>query len=145
MQWDASPNAGFTAPGVTPWLPLAAGYAARNVAAQDGDPASMLAFFRRLASLRRAEPALHRGDYVAVDLGIAEVLAYRRTAAGHDSFLVAINFGVQAQTLDLRVALDGRDGTLELSTNPARTGVMEARAFVLAGYEGAIIRLAANE
>ena len=30
MQWDASPNAGFTDPGVTPWLPLAADYRTRT-------------------------------------------------------------------------------------------------------------------
>lgn len=144
MQWDDSPNAGFTAPGVTPWLPLAANYATRNVAAQDGDPASLLAFFRRLAAMRRAEPALHRGDYEAVDLGVADVLAYRRAAAGHDGFLVAINFGGRPQTLDLRAALGGRNGTLALSTDPSRAGMVEDGSFGLAGYEGVVIRIVSH-
>ncbi len=61
MQWDSSPNAGFTAPDVTPWLPVAADYATRNVAVQSADPESMLSFYRALAALRRAEPALHGG------------------------------------------------------------------------------------
>jgi alpha-glucosidase len=143
MQWDASPNAGFTgSPTATPWLPLAADYAMRNVAAQDVDPASMLTLFRRLTALRRAEPALHRGDFAPIDLGIADVLAYRRTAVGHDGFLVVINFGAQSLSLNLRPVLGSERGTLELSTDPARSGAVEAGAFVLLGHEGVIIRLA---
>ncbi len=54
MQWDASATAGFTAPGITPWLP--AGDAARcNVADQLADPGSTLALCRNLIALRRAE------------------------------------------------------------------------------------------
>ena len=52
MQWDASPNAGFTSG--TPWLPLADDYPVVNVDAEDLDPTSMLMLYRRLMSLRRA-------------------------------------------------------------------------------------------
>ena len=44
MQWDASPNAGFTMPTVRPWLPLAADYATMNVAVQRDDLQSMLSW-----------------------------------------------------------------------------------------------------
>ena len=54
MQWDASPSAGFTAEGVIPWLPYGDN-AARSVAAQRGDPASVLRLCRDLIALRRAE------------------------------------------------------------------------------------------
>ena len=52
MQWDASPSAGFTAEGVTPWLPFGDN-ASRNVAAQREDPASTLRLCRDLLALRR--------------------------------------------------------------------------------------------
>jgi len=52
MQWDASPSAGFTAAGVTPWLPFGDN-AERNVAAQREDPGSALRLFRDLLALRR--------------------------------------------------------------------------------------------
>jgi alpha-glucosidase len=52
MQWDASPSAGFTAEGVTPWLPFGDN-ASRNVAAQREDPASTLRLVRDLIALRR--------------------------------------------------------------------------------------------
>jgi alpha-glucosidase len=54
MQWDASASAGFTADGVTPWLPVGDA-ATRNVADQRDDPASVLRFCRSLLALRRAE------------------------------------------------------------------------------------------
>jgi glycosidase len=52
MQWDDSPSAGFTAEGVTPWLPFGDN-ARRNVAAQREDPASTLRLVRDLLALRR--------------------------------------------------------------------------------------------
>ena len=52
MQWDASPSAGFTAEGVTPWLPFGDN-ASRNVAAQREDPSSTLRLVRDLITLRR--------------------------------------------------------------------------------------------
>ena len=63
MQWDASPNAGFAPAGVRTWLPLAADYTTRNVAAQSSDPTSMLSFFRALTQLRQSSPALQIGEY----------------------------------------------------------------------------------
>jgi alpha-glucosidase len=53
MQWDASPSAGFTADGVTPWLPFGDN-TSRNVAAQRRDPGSTLRLTRDLLALRRA-------------------------------------------------------------------------------------------
>jgi len=52
MQWDASPSAGFTAEGVTPWLPFGDN-TSRNVAAQREDPGSTLRLTRDLLALRR--------------------------------------------------------------------------------------------
>lgn len=142
MQWDDSPNAGFAAPGVTPWLPLAADYATRNVAAQENDPASMLNLFRRLAALRRAEPALHRGEIELVDLGHENVLAYRRTAAGHSAYLVVLNFGNAAHTLDLRDTLDNAHSVRILSTRSEHEIVQDAGKLLLNDNEGVLITLA---
>lgn len=141
MQWDASPNAGFTAPEARPWLPLAADYATRNVAAQENDPASMLNFFRRLTELRRAEPALNRGAYEEVDLGVADVLAYRRTWPGSDSFLVVLNLGDEMRTVDLtQIALSDQVEVV-LSTEQSRVGHVPAVSFTLASHEGAILKV----
>jgi len=140
MQWDDSPNAGFTSPEATPWLPLAADYELRNVAAQEGDPDSMLNFFRRLAELRRAEPALNRGAYEEVVLGEADVLVYRRTWPGSDGFLVALNFGKKSYMLDFWALLDTDEYSLCLSTDATRVKSKLFERFLLWANEGAVIR-----
>ncbi|HET7685646.1 MAG TPA: alpha-amylase family glycosyl hydrolase, partial [Candidatus Limnocylindria bacterium] len=58
MQWDASPHAGFTDAGATPWLPVAPDFERVNVAVQAADPRSLLSLTRRLIALRRGHPAL---------------------------------------------------------------------------------------
>jgi alpha-glucosidase len=59
MQWTAEPGAGFT-DGGEPWLPIGDA-AAVNVAAQRGDPGSVLNLVRDLIALRRARADLRGG------------------------------------------------------------------------------------
>ena len=81
-----------------------------------------------------------------MDLGIADaaatgdVLAYRRTWAGSDGFLMALNFGGNEQTLDLGV-VGASDISIVLSTDPDRTGSAVAVPFVLRPNEGVVLRL----
>jgi alpha-glucosidase len=65
MQWEDSPSGGFTADGVKPWLPVGDA-AARNVADQRQDPASVLSFCRSLLAVRRAELAGRAAGYEIV-------------------------------------------------------------------------------
>ena len=59
MQWDASPNAGFsTAADDELYLPIDPDPARPSVAAQEHDPNSTLNLVRRLVALRRSIPAL---------------------------------------------------------------------------------------
>jgi alpha-glucosidase len=81
MQWDASPNAGFTAPDATPWLPLAPDADRVNVAGQAEDPDSILTMTRRLIQLRREDPVLHLGDFEAFGSTPEGTFAFRRVAA----------------------------------------------------------------
>jgi alpha-glucosidase len=70
MQWDASPQGGFTTG--EPWLPLV-DPAARNVAEQRDDPASMLSLVRELIALRRG-----LGDEFELLDAADGVVAFRR-------------------------------------------------------------------
>jgi alpha-glucosidase len=70
MQWPSGPGAGFTTG--EPWLPLV-DPEERNVAAQAGNPDSLLSFWRSLIALRREM----RGPLEPLDLH-GDVLAYRR-------------------------------------------------------------------
>jgi alpha-glucosidase len=100
FQWSSAPNAGFSPPGVTTWLPVSPNYAVGiNVAAQEADPASLLSFYRRMLQLRRATPALIAGDYHALHPHSEAYLAFlRHDDATGQTCLVALNFSSEEQT-----------------------------------------------
>jgi oligo-1,6-glucosidase len=61
MQWDDSPNAGFTTG--TPWLAVNPNHREVNAAGQVGVPGSVFEHHRRLIALRHEEPAVVHGDF----------------------------------------------------------------------------------
>ena len=97
MPWDGGPNAGFTRG--QPWLPIGADNAAANVAAQQDDPTSMLALYRRLLALRRSETGADSRVILPVTATDA-VLAYERRHAGR-RLLIALNFTSEPQRFDI--------------------------------------------
>jgi alpha-glucosidase len=76
MQWDNTPNAGFTK-GI-PWLPIPVSYKTHNVASEEKDPNSILVFYQKLLALRHTNPALLEGDYVALNENDSNVMSYLR-------------------------------------------------------------------
>ena len=133
LPWDASPQAGFTSG--EPWLPLNPDWPARNVAAQDGDPASMLTLYRSLLSLRRSTPALSIGDYAAAAAGDADIVAYERRHAG-DRLLIALNLSAEPRRLLLPpgTAVADRLASTIVSLQPTPPDMLRAD-------EGLILRL----
>ncbi len=89
MQWDASPQAGFTTG--KPWLKVNPNYTTINVAAQDKDPNSVLNYFRNLVKFRKANPILIYGKYTLLDRENPNVYAYIREYEGK-KMLVLLNF-----------------------------------------------------
>ena len=75
MQWDAGDDAGFGS--AQPWLPFDPEWRACNVAAQRGDPDSLLEWYRALLTLRRASTALRRGSLRFIQ-GPKGLLAWER-------------------------------------------------------------------
>jgi len=132
MQWSAAPHAGFTTG--SPWLRLASDWRTCNVEAQSRDAGSMLALYRRLIALRRAQPALHRGSYEALEAG-SEVLAYARESDGQ-RLVVVLNFG--GTPAPVQPSLLPRQPVVLASTDPARAGSIE-EPLVLAPCEGVVI------
>ncbi len=92
MQWDATPNAGFSPATATPWLPLADDYQTTNVQAQEADPHSDLNYFRALTALRQQHPALVGGTYHSVDSDHEDVFVFRRSL-GDETLTILLNFG----------------------------------------------------
>jgi alpha-glucosidase len=123
MPWDGSPGAGFTGPGVTPWLPL--GELSRTVAGQRDDPDSMLSLCRRLLALRRAE--LGGGIAAFENLRVAGGQWAYRTGP----LVVAANF------TDQPAGLPPEAGEILLTTSAAGS---PASPGVLRPWEGVITR-----
>jgi alpha-glucosidase len=110
IPWTGAPAHGWaTAETWLPWPPHAE---SRNAEDERADPGSILHLYRRLLAVRRASPALRRGDITLLDAPDA-VLAYRRSTHG-DERTVLVNFG----DAGVDVPLDGR-WEVVVSSDPA--------------------------
>ncbi len=109
MQWTGEPGAGFTSG--QPWQAINADASEVNVAAQDGDPDSLISRYRDLIHLRNATPALRSADAWLVDTGDRGVYAVLR-ADTQQAVLVIINLDDEPVT----------DYTLALESGPLQGG-----------------------
>jgi alpha-glucosidase len=122
MQWNDSPNAGFSK--AAPWLPVPASYKTHNVAAELADPASVLQFYRHLLALRHRERALLDGDYVALNQDNPNVLSYLRRYK-NEAVLVVLNMSATAQQVSFNLSAEGfpsAKATTLLTTSAAANG-----------------------
>ncbi len=112
MQWDTSPNAGFTS--AKPWLPVPESSKQYNVAAEQSDPDSILNFYKKLIATRRTQPALRLGSYAALNPEDQNVFSFlRRTADGKDAIIVALNMSPESHSISFDLGAIGyTDGSL---------------------------------
>ncbi len=129
MQWTPAPGAGFSEPGVEPWLPYG-DYGAYNVADQRRDPASALSLTRDLIGLRDAMPELREGSY--------------RTLAGPSDdtwvWLRGERTVVACNLSDTEVEVAGvGPGAIRLSTTRSRADERVDGPLRLGAWEAAIV------
>jgi len=129
MQWDSTPLAGFTTG--QPWLPIAPDHAIANVAAQDGDPNSMLALYRDLIRLRNLHPALIDGKMQSV-AAHDSVLRYQRVGTD-ETLLILLNLSHEPVEIDA-------NGIILKSTHGDREGENIVHSTALRPSEGLILR-----
>jgi len=127
MQWSARPGAGFTDPGVVPWLPLGDASGC-NVEAQRSDPGSVLSFCRDLIALRREAPDRQGGAMRFLDAP-ENVLAWRRG----ERVTVALNLSDTADTVETV------RGVIRAGTRREREGERVERRLALEPWEGAVL------
>ncbi|HYI67549.1 MAG TPA: alpha-amylase family glycosyl hydrolase [Candidatus Limnocylindrales bacterium] len=133
MQWDASPNAGFTVPDATPWLPLAPDADRVNVAGQAEDPDSILTLTRRLIQLRREHPVLQLGDFEPFGPTPDGTYAFRRVSPG-GRLTVALN-----QTGERHSVPAAGPGRVLIGTDRERDGASVAADVALGPNEAVVI------
>ncbi|MFC6999440.1 alpha-amylase family glycosyl hydrolase [Rufibacter roseus] len=93
MQWNPEVKAGFTTG--TPWRSVNSNSTQYNVQVMSADPASLLSHYKKLITLRNAQPALRKGYHLEVSAGNASVLSFARVFE-KEAVLVVSNFGADA-------------------------------------------------
>jgi alpha-glucosidase len=92
MQWSNNPNAGFSPDGVSTWLPINPNYKdGINVREQEGNPASLLNYYKKLISVRNQNPALVEGEYLPLHTTAKDYFAFLRVS-GKQTALVVLNY-----------------------------------------------------
>ncbi len=84
---------------VKPWLPVAMEHLRASVSAQESDPRSLLAFYKRMIAWRKAHPPLIKGDFVISETA-AETLSFTRSFEGETIFC-AFNLSQSDQSVDM--------------------------------------------
>jgi oligo-1,6-glucosidase len=90
VQWDDSPNGGFTTSD-KPWFYVNPNYTEINVAAQENDPNSLLNFYRKAVALRKKLSCVRHGNYVEHFKHSRKLYAYSRQD-GRQRILVVCSF-----------------------------------------------------
>jgi maltose alpha-D-glucosyltransferase/alpha-amylase len=108
MQWSAAPNAGFSAADAADlYCPVidddVYGYRQVNVEAQRAEPGSLLNRMREMIRIRKAHPALGRGEIRFLDLPQPGMLAYLRRYQG-ETLLSVNNLSAAPHTVSLDLA-----------------------------------------
>jgi alpha-glucosidase len=119
MQWDDSPQAGFSTSERT-WLPVSSDYPKVNVRTELADPDSLLNWYRHLISMRSRFATLRSGSMVMLDRDNPAVLSYARVSADGNAMIVSLNMSASAQTihLDLAAAALGGERLVTLLSSP---------------------------
>lgn len=87
MQWDDSPNAGFTTG--TPWIKVNPNYKDINVKQALADKNSVFYYYQKLIQLRKTYPIIVYGDYTLLDLDNEQTFSYLRNYEGEKLLVIS--------------------------------------------------------
>ena len=96
MQWDASPQAGFTSG--TPWIGLPADHSRISALAEESDETSILSYYRRLIRFRKEEPVISEGDVRFILPDEEGVIAYERML-GCKKIIILCNYTAESRAV----------------------------------------------
>jgi alpha-glucosidase len=142
MQWSPGPNAGFTSPGVKPWLPIPPSAREYNVQTESQDPDSIYNAYKRLLSLRRTNAALRDGAQTTIDNNDPDVFAFLRRD-GVSTVLVALNMSAHDRQVNFDLATLGiHISTLRpLYSSPAQPPTISSEHVVLAPFAALVAQV----
>jgi glycosidase len=140
MQWDESPNAGFST--AEPWIPLHSDYATLNAALQAKDPASVYSYWSAMLKVRKQyADILVYGSFELVDVENPDVFAFLRLGAvAPQQALVVLKFCAHEVSWSLPLNVLSGAAHVILSNYPGRieTKLIEVTPLSLRPFEALI-------
>jgi oligo-1,6-glucosidase len=132
MQWSAEANAGFTTG--EPWIPANTNHREINAAAQQHDPDSVFAHYKRLIALRHDHPVVADGTFTPLGADDPQLFAYRRELDGTVLTVVVNLSGDPASVRDNELAGLGAVDLL-LTTYPDAASATQLQPWEARVYE----------
>jgi oligo-1,6-glucosidase len=137
VQWDASPNAGFTTG--TPWIAVNPDYVRVNAAAEVGQPGSVFEHYRKLIELRHTDPVVTDGDFELLLPDHPAIWAFLRRGPNTE-LLVAANFSADVAAAALPLDPDWAEATVVLANLPGQDPLQPPPDLKLRPWESVIWR-----
>lgn len=133
MQWSPEENAGFTTG--SPWLKIPDNYKEINVADQYQDKDSVYAYYKQLVRLRKQEPIIQEGDYIAILEDHPQIFAYIRRLKDQDLLQVS-NFYDQTVSLSIPDKISQAEQVKLLGNGPLDklTGEIDIQPYETAAF-----------
>lgn len=134
MQWNPRQGAGFVSGDGTanPWFPINPNYTHINVEADEGNPTSLLAFYRNAIALRRKLPVVRDGTYREFKHHSSVIYAYARESEDQH-LLVVCSFTAKTAYFSAPHDYNLRNGKLVLANY--EDAPLNGNAFFLRPYE----------
>ena len=136
MQWDHSENGGFSK--TTPWLKCNPNYRHINVAENEGDPDSILNFYRRMIRFRKNHSLLVYGGFQLLMEDDPDLFVYKRFDKNLE-ILVVLNFSNKKRELTLDA--HGSRESICLLSNYDKPVSQQGNTFLLRPWEGNIYKV----
>jgi len=137
VQWDNTPNAGFTRG--DPWIKVNPNYEYINVQAATEDSNSVLNYYKQLIKIRKQHPIVVYGSYTPLLEDHNQIYAYIRTFYD-DALLVVANFSSFSPTFTYNGHVQWTAHHLLISNYPVDEK-QDPHAFTLQPYEARVYLL----
>lgn len=135
FQWDETVNAGFTT-GI-PWLPVHPDYKKVNVADEEGNPHSVLNYFKKVVDFRQSNKEFIYSTYTLLDAQNTQVFTYLRENE-EARYLIILNFSpLKAETAP---GLDLTEGKILLNNYATHPQFDSDTPIRLRPFEALVIR-----
>ncbi len=136
VQWDDSPNAGFTAG--EPWIKVNPNYREINAKKAIADPESIFNFYRQLIDLRKQNEIVVYGNFNLLCEESEELFVYTRSL-GEEKWLVLCSFSPEPAVFEAPESLeyDHLEKIIGNYSDSRHTG----RTIQLRPYEAAVFKL----